>query len=76
MLYGLSDEDNDSGLQLEERKRKRGDPDKTGVMDVDGGSNFTGSQGIVTKEAAIFVGDFAASKQLISAKLAEQASRL
>lgn len=43
MLYGLNGEDS-IGLEIDERKRRRGDPTTNGIIDIDMGLNVTRSQ--------------------------------
>lgn len=75
MLYGLNEEDN-IGLKIDERKRRRGDPTTDGMMDIGMGLSVTGSQVMVQNtEAVISDGDLAASSQSFPAKLVVQASR-
>lgn len=75
VLYGLLEDESD-GLKLEERKRRRGDPNSSSIMDVDGGLQLIGPQITqANKEAVISNDDLSASNQTLSAKLAMQASR-
>lgn len=75
LLYGPND-DEDSGLQVDERKRRRGDPTIKETMDIDMGLKGTGTQVVVQhSEAAISGRDLTASTQSIPAKSAVQTSR-
>lgn len=75
LLYGLNEEEN-IGLKIKERKRRRGDPTLQGTMDIDVGLNIVGPQSPEQQsEVGIFNGDLAASSQTFSAKLPVQASQ-
>lgn len=76
LLYGLHEEEN-IGLQFEERERRRENPIAPGVKDIIMGSTSDGPQAIEQHlEADISDGDLAASTTSGTAKLALQASRL
>lgn len=74
-LFELNEEEN-NGLKIDERKRRRGDPSILGRMDIDMGLSSTGPHfQVQTIEADISTGDLAASTSSIEAELAQQASR-
>lgn len=75
LLFGLNEEES-SGLKIDERKKRREDPTILGHMDIDMGLTLPGPQ-IQTqaKEADISTGDLAVSTSSIMAELARQASR-
>lgn len=74
-LFELNEEEN-NGLKIDERKRRRGDPSVLGRMDIDMGLSSTGPHfQVQTIEADISTGDLAASTSSIVAELAQQASR-
>lgn len=75
LLYEINEEE-DIGLKVDERKRRRGDQSIQGNMDIDVGLNTVGPQDQNQQtEAGISNVDLPASSQLFSAKLAMQASR-
>lgn len=53
------------------RIRRRGDPNTTSFMDIDGGVQLIGPQRTQQKDVVISVGDFAASTNMISTNPAE-----
>lgn len=74
-LYGLMDEEN-IGLKIDERKRRREDPNNTRIMDIDMGLLTSGH--VVTNyqsEADISNTDLAASTVSVTAEPVLQASR-
>lgn len=73
-LFVVSDEDIDSGIHLENRKRQRGESGNSGIMDVDGGLIGTGPHDVVSyKEVDRVVGeDTQNQKYLIMAGAASQ----
>lgn len=75
LLFEINEEEN-SGLKIDERKRRREDPSILGRMDIDMGLSSTGPHiQVQTNEADISTGDLAASTSSIEAELAKQASR-
>lgn len=75
-VYG-PEENEDIGLKLDERKRRRGDPTSNSIMDIDVGLKNTETQNILQlSDSAISTKDLAVSSQSIPAKPVEQASRL
>ncbi|KAK1400293.1 hypothetical protein POM88_010156 [Heracleum sosnowskyi] len=75
ILYGIIDEESDT-LQIEERKRRRGESGRMGQGDTEMGYEINGPENQINKDrAGISNTDLAAPIELVMAELARQASQ-